>query len=75
VLGLQARYEEASALLLQLNREHPRRLAVLKRLVLVFEQMRDTGKALAFLRSYAQALPGDPWAASKLRDYEAIGLS
>jgi serine/threonine-protein kinase len=74
VLGLQARFEEASALLLRLNREHPRRLAVLRRLVLVFEPMRDTGKALAFLRAYAQVSPEDPWAASKLRDYEAIGL-
>jgi serine/threonine-protein kinase len=74
VLGLQARYAEASTLLLRLNREHPRQPAVLRRLVVVFEQLRDTGKALAFLRSYAQLAPGDPWAAEKLRDYETLGL-
>src|SRR5262249_4749986 len=53
VLGLQARYEEASALLLRLNREHPRRLAVLRRLVLVFRTNAQHRQGTRFLRGYA----------------------
>jgi serine/threonine-protein kinase len=75
ILGLQARYQDACALLLQLNREYPGRLAVLKRLVLVFEQLRDTGKAVAFLRAYLRAAPGDAWAAGKQQEFAALGLS
>ena len=50
LLGLQARFPEAAELLLQLNRMLPRREAILKRLVMVHEQLRDAGKAEAFRR-------------------------
>jgi serine/threonine-protein kinase len=75
LLGLTAHYEEACAILLQLNRDHPRRPAVLKRLVLVYEQMRDVGKAAAFLRAYAREVPGDPWGQRKQEEFAALGQS
>jgi tetratricopeptide (TPR) repeat protein len=71
-LGLQARYEDAAKILLLLNREHPNYPAILKRLVLVFEQLRDTGKAVAFLQAYAKILPNDQWARLKLDQFNAI---
>lgn len=74
LLGLQARYEEAASLLLSLNREYPSRPAILKRLVLVFEQMRDTGKAIAFLRAYSKVVPDDVWAQRKLEQFAALGV-
>jgi len=52
ILGLQARYKEASEILLNLNRQYPNKPAILKRLALVFEQLRDQGKAAAFRRAY-----------------------
>lgn len=74
LLGLQARYEEAASLLLSLNREYPSRPAILKRLVLVFEQLRDTGKAIAFLRAYSKVVPDDVWAQRKLEQFAALGV-
>jgi hypothetical protein len=47
--------------------------AILKRLVAVFE-MRDTGKAAAFLRAYQKAVPDDPWGTSKAEHFSALGL-
>ncbi len=52
ILGLQARYKEASEILIKLNRQYPNKPAILKRLALVFEQLRDQGKAAAFRRAY-----------------------
>src|SRR5262249_19570858 len=75
ILGLQARYQEACVLRLELNREYPGRLAVLKRLVLVYEQLRDMGKAVAFLRAYLRAAPSDAWASRKQQEFAAIGLN
>jgi serine/threonine-protein kinase len=75
LLGLLACYDEASAILLQLNRDYPRRPAVLKRLVLVYEQLRDVGKAAAFLRAYARDVPDDPWGKRKQEEFAALGLS
>src|SRR4051794_40902247 len=75
LLGLTARYEEACAILLQLNRDHPRRPAVLKRLVLVYEQLRDVGKAAAFLKAYVREVPDDAWAQQKQQEFAALGLS
>lgn len=48
LLGLQARYREAADLLLDMNRALPRRRSILRRLVLVHEQMRELDKAEAF---------------------------
>lgn len=65
--------QEASEILLQLNRDHPGTPAILKRLVLVFEQLRDPGKAAAFLRAYLKEDPGDSWAVPKRHEFASIG--
>lgn len=52
ILGLQARYKDSSEILLRLNRQYSNNPAILKRLSLVFEQLRDPGKAAAFMRAY-----------------------
>lgn len=74
LLGLQARYEEASKTLLSINREYPNRPPVLKRLVLVFEQLRDLGKAIAFLKAYLRLAPADDWAQKKLSQFNSLGF-
>jgi serine/threonine protein kinase len=75
ILGLQARYEEACSILMRLNRDFPQRLQVLKRLVLVYEQLRDPGKAAAFLKAYNRLASEDPWARAKLLQFSAMGLA
>jgi eukaryotic-like serine/threonine-protein kinase len=74
LLGLQAKYEESSKILLSLNRQHPGKPSILKRLVLVFEQLRDTGKAMSFLRAYLKAAPDDAWALRRLERLSAMGI-
>jgi eukaryotic-like serine/threonine-protein kinase len=74
ILALDARYEEAAEQLMVLNRRLPGKPAILRRLVAVFEQLRDTGKAAAFLRAYQKAVPDDPWASSKAAHFRALGL-
>lgn len=75
ILALDAKYEEAAEQLLALHRRLPGKPAILRRLVAVFEQMRDTGKAAAFLRAYEKAVPDDPWGASKAEHFRALGLA
>jgi hypothetical protein len=74
ILGLQARYEEACSILMRLNRDFPQKPQVLKRLVLVYEQLRDPGKAAAFLKAYSRLASEDPWARAKLQQFSALGL-
>jgi serine/threonine-protein kinase len=74
ILGLQARYEEASSILMRLNRDFPQRPQVLKRLVLVYEQLRDPGKAAAFLKAYNRLAAEDPWVQKKIQQFSALGL-
>lgn len=74
ILGSQAKYEEACQLLLALNRQYPQHLPILRRLVLVFEQLRDSGKAVAFLCTYTRQAPDDSWAIEKLEKFSALGL-
>jgi hypothetical protein len=74
ILGLQARYEEACLILMHLNRDFPQRPQVLKRLVLVHEQLRDPGKAAAFLKAYNRLATEDPWAQKKMQKFSALGL-
>jgi len=74
ILALNARYEDAAEQLMALNRQLPGRPAILRRLVAVFEQLRDTGKAAAFLRAYQKAVPNDPWAIAKAEQFRALGL-
>lgn len=73
ILALQTRYDEARELLLELNRQHPNDRPILKRLVLVNEQLRDSSKAAAFLRAYRMLAPDDDWAANKQAEFESIG--
>lgn len=54
LLGLQARFREASEVLLDLNRQLPRRQAIVRRLVLVHEQMREIEQAEAFRKVLAR---------------------
>lgn len=75
ILALDAKYEEAAEELLALHRRLPGKPAILRRLVAVFEQTRDTGKAAAFLRAYQKAVPDDPWALSKAEHFRALGLA
>lgn len=74
LLGLQARYKEASEILLTLNRRFPGRPEIQKRLVLAFDQLRDVGKAAAFLKAYLKQEPNDLWAISKLNTYDLMGI-
>jgi eukaryotic-like serine/threonine-protein kinase len=74
ILGLQARYAEACQILLDLNRSHSGRPAIQKRLALVYEQMRDIGKATAFLKAYLKLVPDDTWAQQKLSQFVALGV-
>lgn len=75
ILALDAKYEQAAQQLLALHRRLPGKPAILRRLVAVFEQMRDTGKAAAFLRAYQKAVPDDPWGAAKAEHFRALGLA
>ena len=75
ILALDARYEAAAEQLMALHRRLPNKPAILRRLVAVFEQMRDTGKAAAFLRAYQKVAPDDPWAATKVEQFRALGLA
>ncbi|MEL6929375.1 MAG: hypothetical protein AAFO95_12165 [Cyanobacteria bacterium J06600_6] len=72
ILGSQAKYQDAADLLLSLNRDYPRNSAILKRLILVFEQLRDSGKMLAFLKAYLKINPEDTWSQEKLRDLNIL---
>jgi serine/threonine-protein kinase len=74
ILGVQAKFDEARDLLSELNRQHPNDRLILKKLVLVNEQLRDVSKAAAFLRAYKALAPADAWAASKQAEYEALGV-
>lgn len=75
ILALDAKYETAAEELLALHRRLPGRAAILRRLVAVHEQMRDVGKAAAFLRAYQKLAPGDSWAATKAEQYRALGFA
>jgi len=74
VLGLQDQYQEASEILLRLNRDFPGRPAVLRRLVVVFEQLRDLGKASAFLKAYGRVNVEDAWVKEKREKFSALGF-
>ena len=56
-----------------LHRRLPGKPAILRRLVAVFEQMRDTGKAAAFEHTRRPCLT-IPWAVSKIEQFRALGL-
>ena len=66
ILGVQARFDDARELLLELNRQHPNDRLILKKLVIVNEQLRDAGKAAAYLRALTALGEPDAWAVKKL---------
>ncbi|HQZ67978.1 MAG TPA: protein kinase [Planctomycetaceae bacterium] len=65
ILGLKAKYQEAKEILLKLNRDFPRRPPVLRRLVTVFEQLRDEESANAFRFAIERAESEDDARASE----------
>lgn len=75
ILALDAKYEEAAEQLMALHRRMPNRPAILRRLIAVYEQLRDTGKAAAFLRAYRKLVPDDRWAEQKAQKFIELGLS
>ncbi|MEQ8819818.1 MAG: protein kinase [Sumerlaeia bacterium] len=52
ILGMEAQYAPAVEILLRLNRKYPGTPGILKRLAMVYEQLRDPGKAKAFKRAW-----------------------
>jgi serine/threonine-protein kinase len=74
ILGIQAKYQDSCEILLQLNRDFPDRPALLRRLVVVFEQLRDLGKASAFLKAYKRKVADDPWATEKAELFARLGF-
>ncbi len=56
ILGLQARFHEAAQILIGLNQRLPHRRAILQRLVLVHEQMRQPELAEAFRKVLAKVI-------------------
>lgn len=74
ILGVQARFDEARELLLELNRQYPNDRPILKKLVLVNEQLRDASKAAAYLRAYCAAGQPDDWSAKKEQEFSALGF-
>ncbi len=73
LLGLSAKYQTARDFLLDLNRSHPQTPAVLKRLVVVHEQLRETDRAAAFLKGYMKLCPQDDWAEKKQVELGSLG--
>ena len=57
----------------RLHRDFPGRPAILRRLVVVFEQLRDLGKAAAFLKAFIRATPDDAWANEKKNRFASLG--
>jgi len=74
ILGVQARFDEARELLLELNRRYPNDRLILKKLVLVNEQLRDASKAAAYLRAYRALGQPDDWSAKKQQEFSALGV-
>jgi len=74
ILRAQAKYDEACAILLRLNRDFPNRPELLKRIVTVYEQLRDVQHASAFLKAYERQVPADPWATATRERYSLIGV-
>ncbi|EDY20981.1 serine/threonine protein kinase [Chthoniobacter flavus Ellin428] len=70
ILGLEAHYLEARDVLMDLNRRAPNQPRILRRLALVHEQLRDSGKAVVFLKLLCKVTPDDSWAREKLAAYQ-----
>jgi eukaryotic-like serine/threonine-protein kinase len=74
ILAMDAEYQGAVEVLLDLNRRLPQRPAILKRLVMAYEQLRDLGKAQAFLKAYRRAVPDDAWGSGRHEVFQGLGV-
>ncbi len=71
--GMQADYDQARTLLVDLNRGYPRNADVLRRLIQVCEQQRDYQASAGFLRVALKVAPDDERLQAKRQRYEALG--
>lgn len=74
ILGLEAKYSEARALLEQVNQNTPMKFHVLSQLVLVCEQMRDYSGAAAYLKAALRVAPMDKNMGQKKELYAKLGV-
>jgi len=75
ILAMDAEYQGAVDILLDLNRRLPQRPAILKRLVMAYEQLRDLGKAQAFLKAFRKVAPDDVWGMSRQEVFLGLGVA
>ena len=74
ILGLEAQYPEARALLERVNQITPMKLPILNQLVLVCEQMRDYPAAAAYLKAALRVSPIDRELLNKKELYVKLGV-
>ena len=74
ILGLEAKYPEARALLEKVNQATPMKFHILNQLVLVCEQMRDYSGAAAYLKAALRVSPSDIHMKEKKDLYAKLGV-
>jgi len=74
ILGLEAKYPEARALLEKVNQATPMKFHVLNQLILVCEQMRDYSGAAAYLKAALRIMPSDNSMKEKKELYAKLGV-
>lgn len=74
ILGLEANYSDARAILEKINQTTPMKFHVLSQLVLVCEQMRDYSGAAAYLKAALRVAPGDEGMIAKRELYSKLGV-
>lgn len=74
ILGLEAKYPEARALLEKVNQATPMKPHILNQLVLVCEQMRDYSGAAAYLKAALRVSPSDSHIQEKKDLYAKLGV-
>ncbi len=74
ILGLEAKYPEARALLEKVNHATPMKFHVLSQLILVCEQMRDYSGAAAYLKAALRVMPSDNSMKEKKELYAKLGV-
>ncbi|HCT9094617.1 TPA: serine/threonine protein kinase [Serratia liquefaciens] len=74
ILGLEAKYPEARALLEKVNQTTPMKFHVLSQLILVCEQMRDYSGAAAYLKAALRVAPLDNGMNEKKEFYAKLGV-
>ncbi|WP_417361747.1 MULTISPECIES: protein kinase domain-containing protein [Gammaproteobacteria] len=74
ILGFEAKYPEARALLAKVNQAMPMKFHILSQLVLVCEQMRDYSGAAAYLKAALRVAPEDNCMKEKKELYTKLGV-